>query len=203
VVSGVFYLLADSFRVGEYISFGEIRGRVEGISLRFLRIRHHHGAIFTVPFGEIKWLVNLSRDWAVMKIEFRVPFETDLVLVGKIIAKIGSELMADPEHGVHIIEPLESMGVVRMEESNMVLNARCMTKPNDGRFGIRREAFHRIRDAFNAHGIRLSHQNPKVKDHAASGGLPEEEPSISLHELSEVLRDTSSDSVPLHVAQPQ
>jgi small-conductance mechanosensitive channel len=201
VVSGVFYLVADSFRVGEYVGFGEIRGTVEGISLRFLRIRHDHGAIFTVPFGEIKWLVNLSRDWAVMTIEFRVPFETDLVLVAKIIAKIGSELMADPEHGIHMIGPLESLGVVRMEESSMVLNARCMTKPNNGRFRIRREAYHRIHDAFRAHGIRLSHQNPNVEDHAASGVLREEEPSISLHELSEVLRDTASGSVPSHVGQ--
>ncbi|MGB8841052.1 MAG: mechanosensitive ion channel domain-containing protein, partial [Aliidongia sp.] len=81
IVSGVFYLLADSFRVGEYVEFGEIRGTVEGISLRFLRIRHHRGAVYTVPFGEIKWLVNLSRDWAIMKLEFRVPFETDLALI--------------------------------------------------------------------------------------------------------------------------
>jgi moderate conductance mechanosensitive channel len=54
VVSGVFYLFADSFRIGEWVEFGEIRGRVEGISLRFLRLRHHRGAIYTVPFGEIK-----------------------------------------------------------------------------------------------------------------------------------------------------
>jgi small-conductance mechanosensitive channel len=38
VVSGIFYLLADSFRVGEYVQFGEVRGTVEGNSLRFLRI---------------------------------------------------------------------------------------------------------------------------------------------------------------------
>ena len=81
----------------------------------------------------------------------------------------------------------------------MVLNARCMTKPNYGRFDIRREAYHRISDAFNAHGIRISHQNPKVKDHAASDVFREEEPGISLHELSEVLRDTASESVPSHV----
>jgi hypothetical protein len=33
-------------------------GGVEGISLGFLRIRHHGGAFHTVPFGEIKWLIN-------------------------------------------------------------------------------------------------------------------------------------------------
>jgi small-conductance mechanosensitive channel len=120
IVSGVFYLLADSFRVGEYVQFGEIRGTVEGNSLRFLRIRHHRGAVYTVPFGEIKWLVNLSRDWAIVKLEFPLPFETDLALVTRIVDKIGAELMADPEKGIHVIKPLVSRGVIRAEEFNMV-----------------------------------------------------------------------------------
>jgi small-conductance mechanosensitive channel len=162
IVSGVFYLLADSFRVGEYVEFGEIRGTVEGISLRFLRIRHHRGAVYTVPFGEIKWLVNLSRDWAVMKLEFRVPFDTDLGLVKDIVGKVGVALMADEQFGHHIIEPLESRGVVRMEEFSMVLGVKCMTKPDDGRFVIRREAYHRIRDAFDEHGIRFAQRHTKA-----------------------------------------
>jgi small-conductance mechanosensitive channel len=51
VVSGVFYLLADSFRVGEWLEFGNIQGRVEGISLRFLRIRHHRGSSIRCPLA--------------------------------------------------------------------------------------------------------------------------------------------------------
>jgi small-conductance mechanosensitive channel len=163
VVSGVFYLLADSFRVGEWIEFGDIQGRVEGISLRFLRIRHDRGAIYTVPFGEIKWLVNLSRDWAIMKLDFRVPFETDLGLINRIVEKVGVDLMAEPELGVHIIKPLESLGVIRMEEFSMVLGVKCTTKPDEGRFVIRRETHHRIRDAFAEHGILFAHRNAKAK----------------------------------------
>jgi len=46
------------------------------ISLRFLRLRHHRGAVHTIPFGEIRWLTNQSRDWQIMKLEFRVPSDT-------------------------------------------------------------------------------------------------------------------------------
>jgi small-conductance mechanosensitive channel len=190
VVSGVFYLLADSFRVGEYVEFGEVRGIVEGISLRFLRIRHPHGAVYTLPFGEIKWLVNHSRDWAVVELEFRVPFETDLAQVAKIVGEIGAEFMAHPKFGVDMIEPLESRGVVRMEELDMVVSVSCVTKPNDGRFNIRRAALHSIRDAFDAHGIRFTHrlaartesqseQDPPIAGH---GG-------VSLHEMTEIVHE--------------
>jgi moderate conductance mechanosensitive channel len=163
IVSGVFYLIADSFRVGEYVESGEIRGKVEGISLRFLRIRHHGGAVHTVPFGEIKWLTNHSRDWAVMKLEFCVPFETDVALVKRIADKIGAELKADPEFGPHMIEPLESRGIVRMEEFGMVMGVKCTTNPGEGQFNIRRESYHRIRDAFEEHGIRFARRNVDVQ----------------------------------------
>jgi small-conductance mechanosensitive channel len=202
VVSGVFYLLADSFRVGEYVGFGEIRGTVEGNSLRFLRIRHHRGAVYTVPFGEIKWLINLSRDWAIMKLEFRVPLETDLALVKRIVETIGAELMADPEIGVHMIEPLESRGVVRTEELNMVLSVRCMTKANEGQFDIRREAYHRIRVAFDEHGIRFADRNVKVEVRAKPGESAKTPRDISLHELSEVLHEVTLNPSS-HLDQPQ
>jgi len=201
VVSGVFYLLADSFRVGEYVRFGEICGTVEGISLRFLRIRHHRGALFTVPFGEIKWLVNVSRDWAILDFEFRVPFETDPAVVGKIIAEIGAELMTDPKHGLHMIKPLESRGIVRMEEFDVVLSARCMTKPDNGCFEIRREVYHRIRDAFDAHGIRCSRPNIKPEVRGAAGLTVEDPGGVSPHELSRILRNPDLESASSHVGQ--
>ena len=78
IVSGIFFLLDDAFRMGEYVSIGEVRGVVEGISIRSLRLRHHNGPLHTIPFGEIKHLTNYSRDWSIMKFELRLPFETDI-----------------------------------------------------------------------------------------------------------------------------
>jgi len=163
IVSGVFYLLEDSFRVGEYVEFGNIRGTVEGISLRFLRLRHHRGAVHTIPFGEIRWLTNHSRDWVIVKLEFRVPFDTDVERARKLIKKIGIELMEDPELGPCIIEPVKSSGVVRLEEFCMVIGVKFTARPGDGQFLVRREAYRRIRDAFAANNIRFHDRSVKVE----------------------------------------
>jgi len=189
IVSGVFYLLEDSFRIGEYVTSGEISGTVERISLRSLRIRHHQGAVYSVPFGEIRWLVNLSRDWALMKLEFRVPFDTDVALAGRLIAAIGAGLIADPVFGQHIIEPLTSSGIIRTEEFSMVLGVHCMTKPNAGRFDVRREAYHRIRDAFAASGIRAVHGSPTPP--ARHPHSAPDTHTLSVHEVSEIMVDTA------------
>jgi moderate conductance mechanosensitive channel len=198
IVSGVFYLLEDSFRIGEYVEFGKISGTVEGISLRFLRIRHRRGAVYSVPFGEIRWLVNLSGDWALMKLEFRVPLDTDVGLASTLIEMVGAELMADPACGQHMIEPLISRGVIRTEEFNMVLSVRCMTKPNTGRFDVRREAYHRIRDAFDEHGIRIVHRASTPPGPGRHGRPAEDAGAPSVLDVSEIIHVMTTDVKPTH-----
>ena len=68
VISGVFFLLDDAFRVGEYIESGSIRGTVEGFSLRSIKLRHHRGYLHTVPFGSLDKITNYSRDWVIDKV---------------------------------------------------------------------------------------------------------------------------------------
>ncbi len=162
IVSGIFFLIDDAFRVGEYIETGSLRGTVESVSIRSLRVRHHRGALHTIPFGELASLTNYSRDWVIMKLEFRVPFETDIKLVKKIIKKVSANLVANEDYGHHIIEPLKSQGVRRMEEFNMVLGVKFMTVPGE-QWTIRRDAYQQIRDAFEDNGIHFAARNVKVE----------------------------------------
>ena len=99
------------------------------MSVRSLRIRHHRGAVHTVPFGELKSITNHSRDWVIMKLEFRIPFDTNMQQVKKLVKKIGKKLLENPDYGHSFIEPLKSQGVRRMEEFNMVLGVKFMTRP--------------------------------------------------------------------------
>jgi small-conductance mechanosensitive channel len=176
IVSGIFYLLEDTFRIGEYVEFGQTRGTVESISLRFLRLRHHRGAVHTIPFGEIRWLTNQSRDWQIMKLEFRVPFDTDMRLVKKLVGRVGEDLLQDEELGPWLIEPVKSRGVIRMEEFCAVLGIKFTARPGDGMFLVRREAYHRILEAFAANGIRFADRH---KVELLAGG-PREAPVRAL-----------------------
>ena len=60
IISGMFFLLDDAFRVGEYIESGSIRGTVESFSLRSIKLRHHRGCLHTVPFGSLGEITNIS-----------------------------------------------------------------------------------------------------------------------------------------------
>lgn len=166
IVAGIFFLIDDAFRLGEYIEVGNLMGTVESISVRSMRIRHHRGKVHTVPYGELKSLTNHSRDWVIMKLEFRVPFDTDLQLVKKLVKKVGAELKANEHYGPSILSTLKSQGVRRMEEFNMVVGVKFMTKPGE-QWLVRRDAYQKVRDIFEANGIRMAERNVKV---AIEGG---------------------------------
>lgn len=162
VVSGVFFLVDDAFRVGEYIEMGELRGEVEAISIRSLRLRHHRGAIHTVPFGELRYITNYNRDWVIYKMNFRVAPETDPQQIKKIVKTIGAEMMADELLGPKLIEPLKSQGVFAIDDdSALIFRVKFMCKPRE-QFVLRREAYHRIQKAFAAAGIELARRKVEV-----------------------------------------
>ena len=59
-----------------------------------MQLRHHNGPLNTVPFGEINFITNFSRDWVVMKLPLRLTYDTDAEKVRKMIKKLGQEMLS-------------------------------------------------------------------------------------------------------------
>ncbi len=153
IISGVFYLIDDAFRIGEYIQSGTYKGTVESFSLRSVKLRHQRGALYTVPFGILGAVQNQSRDWVVDKISLNVPYDTDLDKVRKIVKKIGEALAEDEELGPEIIKPLKLQGVAQFGDYAIQIQTKMMTKPGDVQFAARRRALIMIKHAFEDNGI--------------------------------------------------
>lgn len=161
IVGGIFFLIDDAFRVGEYVDVGGTMGTVEKISVRSMQLRHHRGAVHTIPYGEIQKLTNFSRDWVIMKLMFTVPFDTDPNKIKKIFKKIGAEMMEDPVHGPGFLEPFKSQGVFNFDDVGMVVRGKFMAKPG-GQFTIRKEIYNRVKKEFDAAGIAFARREVRV-----------------------------------------
>jgi small-conductance mechanosensitive channel len=155
VISGIFFLIDDAFRRGEYIEVNDLRGTVEKISVRSMQLRHHRGPLQTVPFSEIPYIKNHSRDWIIMKLEFRVPYDTNVERVRKLIKTLGQEMLKDEELGPSFIEPLKSQGVNRMEHSAMVVRMKFTSVPGE-QWVLRREVFRRVQERLQEEGIQFA-----------------------------------------------
>ncbi len=162
IISGVFFLMDDAFRVGDYVECSGTKGSVEHISLRSLRLRNPRGQVYFIPFGDINLVTNLSRDYVIMKLDFRVRYDADVEKIRKIIKKkVYQPIMDDPELGPKLLEPIKSQGVREMDDSAMIMRVKYKTKPGD-QFAIRKEVYHLMQEAFRAEGIEFAHRNVTV-----------------------------------------
>jgi small-conductance mechanosensitive channel len=159
IVSGIFYLGDDAFRVGEYIDCGRAKGTVEGFTLRSIRLRHQNGQIHTIPFGSLGQITNFSRDWTVVK--FTLPFarDTDLEKLRKAAKKIGAELMEDPELKSELIEPFKMQGIADVTDNSFIVRFKFMAKPGNPN-AIQNKAVTRLLAALPDLGIALGGQAP-------------------------------------------
>lgn len=162
VISGVFFLLDDAFRVGEYISSGNYKGTVESFSLRSVKLRHHRGPLFTIPFGELGAVQNQSRDWVIDKFNITVGYDTDIDFARKLIKRIGLELAEDPEFKHWVLDPIKMQGVQEFGEYGIVLRVKATTKPG-GAFGMKRKFYVRLRQVFKEQGIELPFPTVQVQ----------------------------------------
>ncbi|MCL5778072.1 mechanosensitive ion channel family protein [Limibaculum sp. FT325] len=163
IFSGAFFLVDDAFRVGEYIELDDqLRGEVESISIRSLQLRHHRGPVITIPFGELKNVINHSRDWVIYKMSFRMEPETDPLQVKRIVKAVGKEFLSDPEHGPKFLEPLKSQGVQMIDDdSAQVFRVKFKCRPR-AQFVLRREIYHRLRQAFAENGLHFARRKVEV-----------------------------------------
>ena len=148
IVSGVFFMLEDAFRVGEYVDTGRLKGTVEKISLRSMQLRHQSGQIHTVPFGQVQSLTNASRDWATVKFNVRLDHSADIEQARKVIKKVGLALLEDPEYGQHFIAQLKMQGVADITDQAIVVRLKFTGKPNQASM-LQREALKRVYRALN------------------------------------------------------
>ncbi|WP_244484143.1 mechanosensitive ion channel family protein [Rhizobium sp. Leaf453] len=162
VISGIFYLFDDAFRVGEYIQAKSYKGTVEGFSLRSVKLRHHRGPLFTIPFGELGAVENMSRDWSKVKFVVTVPYATDIEKARKIGKSIGQELLSDPELGPLFIEPLKMKGVEEFGAYGIVISFAMITLPTSQQSFIRRSAYGMLREAFQRNGIEFAQPSVQV-----------------------------------------
>ena len=161
VIAGMFYLLDDAFRVGEYIQSGNYKGTVEGFSIRSVRLRHHRGPVYTVPFSLLGAVQNQSRDWVIDKIAIGITYDSDLEKARKLIKQIGLDLQKDPEFAPLILEPLKMQGVDNLGDFAVQIRAKMMTLPGE-QFVIRRKAYALIKKAFDENGIKFAFPTVQV-----------------------------------------
>ena len=161
IVSGIFYLSDDAFRVGEYIDCGRAKGTVEGFTLRSIKLRHQNGQVHTIPFGQLGQITNFSRDWITVKFNLRFARDTDIEKLRKAAKKIGADMMEMPAIKAEVLAPFKMQGVADIADNALLVRFKFTAKPGNPA-AIQREAVKRMFNVFPALGIEFAKEGAAV-----------------------------------------
>jgi len=153
--TGFFLLLEDQVRQGDVVEIVGKSGRVEEVTLRYVRLRDFDGHVHYVPNGEIKVVTNRTRGFAYAAVDVGVGYGSDLEQALALMREVGSTLRADAQWKTKIAEDIEILGLERLDNSAVVLRCRLKVVPPIEQWNVKREFLKRLKSAFDQRGIEI------------------------------------------------
>jgi small conductance mechanosensitive channel len=154
LINGFFAVFEDQYAVGDTIRVGDITGKVEHLTLRRTVLRDIHGALVSIPNGEIGRVANLSRDWGQIFLDILVAADQPLDQSSAALESVAAEFRADPAWSPTLLDGPRLLGVESLLPAGATLRLQARTAPGR-QDDVARELRRRIHNAFAARGIRL------------------------------------------------
>ncbi len=154
IITGLFIILENQYRIGDVVKIDGESGTVVDISLRKTTLRDLDGTVHHFPHGSITRVSNLSKDWARVNLDIGIAYDSNLEHVIKIVNIVGNELANDPEYKDFIITPPKFLRVNDFADSAIIIKILGDTKPLK-QWEITGEYRKRLKIAFDKEGIEI------------------------------------------------
>jgi small-conductance mechanosensitive channel len=152
IISGLFIILENQYRMGDVININSTGGLVEDISLRMTTLRDLDGTVHHIPHGEIKQVSNLSKSFARVNLNIGISYSSNLEHVIHVINTTGNELANDPYFKDAIITAPAFLRVDDFADSAIIVKILGDTLPLK-QWEVTGELRKRLKIAFDREGI--------------------------------------------------
>lgn len=128
VITGLFIIIEDTISVGDWVVVDSSHaGTVEGLTIRTLRLRDSRGFVHSVPFGQIKAVINHSRQFAFAYFSIQFTYDTDTDKATELICEAGRQISDDPLLSLSLQGTLSVLGVDSMTLDGVTITAQFRT----------------------------------------------------------------------------
>lgn len=156
VIAGMFILAENQYVVGDLI---EVNGRpatVEAITVRSTTLRDFNGYVHFVPNGEMKTVVNRSRNWNRTTVDIGIPPGQDIDRALAICREAAQEMSALHEWRDRLLEPVQMLGLDSLGGADVIVRMVVKTRPGADLPEATRELRLRAVRALSSAGIRTT-----------------------------------------------
>jgi moderate conductance mechanosensitive channel len=126
VVSGFFILFENTYLVGDVIEAAGAKGVVEAIEFRTTKIRDGDGRIHIVRNGDVKQVINYSKDYTMAVVPVEVVYDADLRSVFATLREAASRVRAE---NADVLADTQIEGITAFGPAMMTLRTSTRVKP--------------------------------------------------------------------------
>jgi moderate conductance mechanosensitive channel len=167
LVSGVFIISENQYRVGDFVELEGVSGVVEQITIRTTVLRDLNGAVHHIPNGSIIITTNKSMGFGQINLDIAVAPDTDLKLLEHLINHAGERIANNVEVKDEIIEPPKFIRVSDFTGTGVTV--KVMGKTAGGKqLEIKSAFFTELKKALDEHKIKLAVVLPPPATHPKS-----------------------------------
>lgn len=136
VLSGIFIIGENQYRVGDYVEVfgagvGDAEGTVEKLSLRTTKIRDRDGNVHFIPNGVIIHISNRTLGYGKIHFTFEVGADSDFDQITKVINKLGEAMMSDPEWKDKMLEAPHFVEIGDFSDGTIEITVSGKTLPTE------------------------------------------------------------------------
>lgn len=154
VINGIFILLEGQYRIDDVVKIGEHGGLVESVNLRHTRLRDLEGRVIYIPNGEIKSVINFTKEFSYALFDLGVAYKENVDDVMKVVIETAKEMRGHEYFNKLILNDIEMLGVDGFESSQVTIKCRIKTLPIK-QWEVAREFRRRLKNRFDELGIEI------------------------------------------------
>lgn len=195
VIAGIFMLLENQIRVNDVAILNGTGGLVEAINLRTTVLRGTDGTVHVFRNGAIETLSNMTHSYSYYVFDIGVAYKEDTDRVIEVLRGVADDLMREEEYRSVILEPLEVLGVDKLADSAVIIQARFKTLPIKQWF-VGREMNRRIKKKFDEAGIEIPFPHTSIYFGEASKPFRLQMQDSDREQLKALIREVQAESRP-------
>jgi small-conductance mechanosensitive channel len=171
-ISGIFILAENQYGVGDLVEVNGKPATVEELSLRFTRLRDFNGYVYFVPNGEMKIVVNRSRDWQRLAVDVPVASDQNLDSALDVCRRVADAMNADAAWKERLLDPVEVWGIELLGATEATFRFVVRGRPGSDAVEAARTLRQRAHRALVAAGFRSSVAREITVQQLPTGAAP-------------------------------
>jgi small conductance mechanosensitive channel len=163
IITGLFIIAENQYRIGDFVCIGDYCGTVEDMTLRVTKLRNFDGTIYYIPNSEIKIASNKSKDYSKVNFTIGVGYDTDIDKLEEIINKVGDDLSKDEKYSDFILEAPHFLRIDDFGDYSINIRIIGKVKPSK-QFIVTGEMRHRLKKIFEEKGIEIPYPTRVIRN---------------------------------------